>query len=90
MACSAGLLDGLVERRRTHGEVVAAYLAGKGGGGDGGWLPVWSASLNGRLAVVEWLVGEVGASPGAVRPSDGASAVFIAVQNGHLEMVRKI
>ena len=57
VACSAGQLAVLGELREARGKAVAAYLAGKGGDGDGGWEPVWEASKNGRLAVVEWLVG---------------------------------
>ena len=87
-ACSAGQMAVLVELREARAEAVAAYLAGVGEDEDGGWLPVWLASLQGRLEVVKWLLNEVGASAGAVQPMDGSSAVCMAAQNGHLEVVR--
>ena len=86
-ACAAGQLAVLVELRRAHNETVTAYLAGEGGRGDGGWYPLWVAALDGRREVVAWLVGEVGAAAGAADPSDGASAMFVAAQEGHLEVV---
>ena len=89
-ACSAGQLVVLVELRRAHGEAVSAYLAGERGGGDGKWNPVWVASLNGRRDVVEWLVGDVGASAGAVNLRNGSSAVYVAATNGHLDVVRAL
>ena len=90
VACSAGQLVVLVELWRVQTEAVVAYLAGEGGDGRGGWEPLWTASLNGRVEVVVWLVGEVGVYSGAVSPSDGASAVCVAAQNGHLEVVRAL
>ena len=90
VACSAGQLVVLIELREARRGAVGAYLAGEGMGGRGMWAPVWAASQNGRLEVVEWLVGEVGASASAVDPSNGASAVFMAAVIGHLEVVRAL
>ena len=97
VACSAGQLEVLMKLHQEHGEAVAMYLAGNAMGGVGGsftpngwggWYPVWIASLNGRLAVVEWLVRECGASAEAVNPNEGgSSAVGVAAQKGHLKVV---
>ena len=92
VACSAGQLAVLVELRRTHGEAVAAYLAGKGGDaiGEGRWFPLWIASYTGRQAVVEWLLEEVGTSAKARHMTHGASALFVAAQGGHLAVLRAL
>jgi len=87
VACSAGQLAVLVELRRARPKSVAAYLAGEEGDGKGGWHPVWEASMNGHCGVVEWLLGEVGATAEAVNPDTGTNAVLMAAQNGHLEVL---
>ena len=89
VACSAGQLAVLKELRRTRTEEVAAYLAGDGGDGDGGWEPVWTAAIDGQHEVVEWLVGEVGAAAGSTNlKNDETSAIFVAAENGHLKVVQ--
>ena len=83
--------------QQAHGEAVAAYLSGDENYSFelspntwGGWYPVWMASLNGRLAVVEWLLAECGANARATRRDDGSSAVHAAAQNGHVGVVRAL
>ena len=89
-ACSAGQLAVLVGLRRVHGGVVAAYLAGKGGDGNGGWESVFRASVNGRLALLYWLLGETGASAEATKPETGCTSINAAVQRGHLDIVKAL
>ena len=86
-ACAAGQLAVLVELQQVHSEAVAAYLSGEGGNRQGEWQPMWTASHEGRCAVVEWLISEVGAVADVVRPHDAVSAVTVAAEFGHLEVV---
>ena len=93
-ACAAGQLEVIVELWRTHTEAMAAYLAGEGRVGGtpektGRWYPVWLASLNGRHAVVKWLLEEVGAAADG-NPERGGTALSAAAQRGHLEVVRML
>ena len=93
-ACAAGQLEVIVELWRTHTEAMAAYLAGEGRVGGttektGRWYPVWLASMNGRHAVVKWLLEEVGAAADG-NPERGGTALSAAAQRGHLEVVRML
>ena len=89
-AAAAGQLEVLMETKRMHGEAVWAYLLGNGYGGEGRWMPMWEASHGGRLAVVEWLLGECGLEAGATEPKSGASAVSMAAQSGYVDVVRTL
>ena len=83
-ACAAGQLAVLMELQQAHGEAMAAHLAGT----EDSWQSlVWAAAHDGHHAVVEWLVWEVGLAAEGVRP-DGVSAMIVAAEFGHLEVVR--
>ena len=93
-ACRAGQLAVLVELRRVQRAAVVQYLSGRRTSGD--WAPVWTASLGGHCAVVEWLLGEIGASADAIKQDEdeekgvGKSAIAAAAQEGHLKVVQTL
>ena len=83
LACSAGQLAMLVELQRTHGEAVAAFLSTE----LGTFAPIFQASSSGRCAVIEWLLGEMGADVEVISPMDGATPLLAAADQGHVESV---
>ena len=104
-ACCAGQLAILVELRRVQRAAVVQYLSGRRNGSrswrynaatGGDWEPVWTASLGGHCAVVEWLLGEIRESADAIKQDKdaekgvGTSAIAAAAQEGHLKVVQTL
>lgn len=54
---------------------------------DDGTTPVYYSAQEGRLHILEYLVGTLGCSPG-VRAKDGMTALHAAAQNGHTRVVK--